>query len=253
MSSSVAAVSDEFHISRYPTTQIDVWHLRNGTRLTLRPVLPQDGPLLGDLVDRLSPYARGERFHGGVRHLSAEQLETMAHIDYQRHMAFVVSVGQGKDEQIVADARYHIDGADEPHSAEFAVMVDDRWQRIGLGTRAMLALIQVAGEAGLHWLHGDVRAHNQRMLALLRRCQFFCTPNPWDENLIHAEVSLRRDATQRALSANRANRPAAAAAAAAAAAKLWRWVSRPAPLSALPVPTTSMPSHHPAATGESRA
>lgn len=238
--SSHPAASEEFHISRYPTTHIDVWTLRNGTRLTLRPVLPQDGPLLGDLVDRLSPEARGQRFHGGVHHLTESRLAEMTQVDYQRHVAFVIATGHGAHEQVVADARYHLDTSldtdldtDAPHtSAEFALMVDERWQHIGLGTRAMLALIGAASEAGLHWLHGDVLAHNRRMLALMRRCQFCVTADPEDENLVHAEVSLRRHATQVAKTHISHQSPARAA------ARLWRWVSQPAPL--LPVPEAAL-------------
>jgi RimJ/RimL family protein N-acetyltransferase len=235
--------SEEFHISRYPTTQIDLWTLRNGTRLTLRPVLPQDGPLLGDLVNRLSPEARGQRFHGGVHHLTESRLAEMTHVDYQRHVAFVIATGHGAHEQVLADARYYLDTDEQHSSAEFALMVDDRWQHIGLGTRAMLALIGAASDAGLHWLHGDVLAHNRRMLALMRRCQFCVTPDPEDENLVHAEVSLRHHAAQTALVASHHPRPARAA------ARLWRWMSQPAllmplhPLSSMRAPLSGADAH----------
>jgi RimJ/RimL family protein N-acetyltransferase len=155
----------------------------------------------------------------------------MTHVDYQRHVAFVIATGHGAHEQVVADARYHLDAdldsdldtVEQHGSAEFALMVDDRWHHMGLGTRAMLALMGAASEAGLHWLHGDVLAHNRRMLALMRRCQFCVTPDPEDENLVHAEVSLRHHAAQTARATSH-HRPAQAA------ARLWRWMSQPAPL-----------------------
>ncbi len=44
----------------------DIWRLRDGTCITLRPIRPQDAPLLDAMLERLSPRARQHRFHGGV-------------------------------------------------------------------------------------------------------------------------------------------------------------------------------------------
>ncbi|MEJ8857470.1 GNAT family protein [Variovorax robiniae] len=176
--------------TRYPTAFIDVWRLRDGTRLTLRPVLPQDAALLGNMVTRLSPTSRSNRFHGSIQGLPEVALNSMSCIDYARTMAFVITCeDEDRGEQVIADARYIVD-ARAADSAEFAVMVADRWQRRGLGRRAMQALTIAAQQAGLRWLHGDVRARNVPMLSLMRRCSFSCTPDQEDEDLVHAETSL---------------------------------------------------------------
>lgn len=176
--------------TRYPTSFIDVWRLRDGTRLTLRPVLPQDAFSLGKMVAQLSPASRSNRFHGAIQSLSEVELKSMSHIDYAHVMAFVITLeDKSRDEQVIADARYVVD----PHTvdcAEFAVVVDDHWQRHGLGRRAMQALTIAAQQAGLRWLYGDVRASNVQMLALMRRCSFSCTPNQEDSDIVHAETSL---------------------------------------------------------------
>ena len=52
------AAADCYLISHYPTHLVDVRSLRDGRRLTLRPVLPQDNRLLADLVNRLSAQSR---------------------------------------------------------------------------------------------------------------------------------------------------------------------------------------------------
>jgi len=176
--------------TRYPTAFIDVWRLRDGTRLTLRPVLPQDASLLGKMVTQLSPASRNNRFHGSIQGLSEVELKSMSHIDYARTMAFVITLEDGgRGEQVIADARYVVD-AHAVDSAEFAVVVDDRWQRHGLGRRAVQALTIAARQAGLRWLYGDIRARNVPMLSLMRRCSFSCTPDREDDDIVHAETSL---------------------------------------------------------------
>lgn len=181
----LAAVSA---VPQYPTGQIDVWRLRDGTRIMQRPVLPQDAALLGDLVARLSVKTRRNRFHGPVKELSITCLDQMSCVDHAGHVAFVMTTFVEGRERIIADARYVVD--DRGDGAEFAVLVDDDWQGFGLGQRAMNILMQVANLAGLRWFHGEVLACNAPMLALMRRCNFCCTPDEDDDNLVHVETVL---------------------------------------------------------------
>lgn len=180
--------TDGWRNSPYATGQIDVWRLRNGTRIMQRPVLPQDAALLGELVTRQSARTRRNRFHAAVNQLSTACLDQMSCVDHVRHVALVMTTIVAGREQIIADARYVVD--DRGDGAEFAVLVDDSWQGFGLGQRAMDALMQVATLAGLRWLHGEVLARNAPMLALMRRCNFCCTPVQDDDSMVHAETVL---------------------------------------------------------------
>ncbi len=177
-----------YRISHYPATLIDAWTLRNGARVTLRPVLPQDHGLLGDMIQRLSQATRYNRFHGAVSGLSTAMLHHMTQVDYRRHLAFVITTTDGEREQVVADARYAVD--DEGDSAEFAIVVDDEWQRRGLAERAVRALGAAARRGGLRWLHGSVLSANAPMLALMQRCQYRCTPHRKDDRLVHVETRV---------------------------------------------------------------
>ena len=177
----------------YPTAMIDVWRLKDGAKITLRPVLPQDSPLLGNLMSRLSPSARRNRFHGAINKVPAQWLDRMTCVDHERHVAFVMTTTQNGHELIIADARYFVNKEGPGDSAEFAVVVDESWQRRGLGGRAMQALASTAADAGLRWLQGDVLADNQSMLALMRKCNFCCTPNLYEDGLVIAQTSLSTD------------------------------------------------------------
>ena len=192
-----------YEIHHYPAALIDIRTLPDGRRLMLRPVLPQDEPLLAGLVARLSAAGRRNRFHGAVN-LGAAQLQRMSRIDYKRELAFVITACQGATECVVADARYCIDA--DAQGAEFALMVDERWQRLGLGCWAMQALRDAAQAAGLTWLHGEVLSDNAPMRALMQRCGLCCTADPEDDRLVQVQLRLGHASALQASASARARR-----------------------------------------------
>ncbi|HEY9237458.1 MAG TPA: GNAT family N-acetyltransferase, partial [Burkholderiaceae bacterium] len=165
-----AIATAPYRIHRYPTQLIESWTLRNGRRVTLRPVLPQDDAPEQAFVAALSVASRRNRFHGAVNGLSTARAEAMTNIDYTRHMGFVVTVEEGDGERVIADARYVMN--DDGDSAEFAVVVADAWHGLGLGRRLISALCKCAHRAGARWLLGEVLVGNRDMLLLMERCGF---------------------------------------------------------------------------------
>lgn len=170
-----------------PSTLIGRRWLGGAQRLLLRPVQPQDDGLLAALVLAQSAAARRNRFHGAVK-ASARLGQQMSQVDPTRQLALVVCTQVGGAEQLVAEARYSM--ADDGQSAEFALLVDERWQRQGVGGWALRALQQAAAGAGITWLQGDVLQGNQAMLGLASRCGFACCPDPQDERLVRVQRRL---------------------------------------------------------------
>jgi acetyltransferase len=191
---SSASVSGQLESSMKPLPEPATLHMRCGTAITLRTVALGDAPALSDLVQRLSGPARRNRFHTAINMLSVRQLHQMSCVDQQTQVAFVMTAVVEGCEHIVADARYVLDSFDTAMDgatgAEFAVVVDERWQQQGLGGYAMAALKASARSAGVGWLHGSVLPQNAAMFALMRRCQFGCAPDPDDETIVRAEFSL---------------------------------------------------------------
>ena len=170
------SASTGYQIHHYPATLIEMRAMGSpGSpgRLTLRPILPQDQPLLGALVERLSPAARRNRFHGAVK-LSPTLLRYMTCVDYRSHLAVVISTLVDGVESLVADARYVVQA--DGRAAEFALMVDDAWQRQGIGSWALRSLHRAAVQAGVVHLHGDVLEENTPMLGLVQRCGYALNP-----------------------------------------------------------------------------
>jgi acetyltransferase len=94
----------------------------------------------------------------------------MTEIDYDKHLALVVTYVNEGQEIIVADARYVIDVSQR--GGEFAIAVSDVWQRRGIASRAMAGLCKAARLQGLDWLWGDVLDGNKAMLGLMQKAGF---------------------------------------------------------------------------------
>jgi acetyltransferase len=178
-------------IHPYPAHLVSEWTARNGARITVRPIRPEDAQAEQEFVTGLSPEARYFRFMDTIRELTPQMLVRFTQIDYDREMAFVAMVagerGGGKE---VAVARYvaNPDGT----TCEFAIVIADEWQRMGLGRYLMTQLIEVARARGLAIMSGEILASNQGMLKLAGQMGFEIGPSPADPALRRATLSLAR-------------------------------------------------------------
>lgn len=150
---------------------VDV-ELPDGTPLRIRPVRPDDGPLLEAGLARMSAEARYLRFFTDTSHLSSAQLEYFTHVDHVDHFAWLAfDRGRTDEPDSTADglgvgvARY-IRLADEPSMAEFAVAVIDEYHGRGIGTYLLEAIAVVASERGIDRLCAFVRHENAAMMAV---------------------------------------------------------------------------------------
>lgn len=174
---------------------ISTWNVLGGLPVTLRPVCPADSTLLDKLVQRLSPKRRYDRFEGTLNGLSATTLTKMAGVDQVDQVALVVTAILEGREIALAEARYAVDGTGS--GAEFAIVVADEWQGLGIGYRAMQSLLEIAKARGLHWLHGSFCSDNSAMLSLMHRCGFSCTADRNNEAIMRVEKCVAANAPAR--------------------------------------------------------
>jgi ribosomal protein S18 acetylase RimI-like enzyme len=146
-------------------SQRDMAHatLRDGSQVQIRPVTPDDKPLLLEGFSRLSSRARYLRFLTPAERLSARQLAYLSEVDHHDHVAWGVLDG---DNAAAVGRWVRLD--EEPSAADVAVTVLDDYQRRGIG-RMLIAVLAVSARArGVGVLHFDVLAENEGMLGLLR-------------------------------------------------------------------------------------
>jgi RimJ/RimL family protein N-acetyltransferase len=142
--------------------------LRDGRSVTIRPVHSADADAFAAAFARLSPEARYSRMMGSVRELSKAAVRQAVNPVAGRELALVAVAGVGQ-EAIVGGARYVLDDHD---SCEFAVAIADEWQRVGLASQLLRALIAHARERRLKSVYGYVLATNRGMLELAARLGF---------------------------------------------------------------------------------
>ena len=141
-------------------------NLRDGTRLHVRPIRPDDEPRLVDLYARLSQDTRYQRFFGVMQRLPPDWAHFLANVDHKRRFALVVE--HPSDQALIAVGRYESSG-DDPGVAELAVVVQDGWQGRGIGSVLMGGLLRAAASHGITRFRAYVLGQNRRMLDLLRR------------------------------------------------------------------------------------
>jgi acetyltransferase len=170
-------------IHPYPAGLTQSWHLADGTPVTVRPIRPEDAAIEQAFVRALSERTRYFRFMQAVHELTPEMLVRFTQIDYDREMAFIAVVEDepGKERQ-VAVVRYTTNP--DQRSCEFALVVADQWQGLGIGTHMMQSLMQVAHARGMRLMEGEVLTDNSNMLSLMRRLAFNIRARPGDEGVV---------------------------------------------------------------------
>ena len=173
-----------------PVNLIDSRTLANGQRLTLRPIQAEDAPLWSQFFGGLSEFTRQQRFHGSIK-LSATHIAHMCQVDGTDELALVVSVFTDEGEQLIADARYCVN--EDSGCAEFALVVDERWARLGIASWALKALQHAALAAGLQCLEAPVMSANTPMLGLMKSLGYECQTDRDDPRQVQVQRLLTRD------------------------------------------------------------
>ncbi len=166
-------------ISPYPTRYIQPWLCRDGRSVLLRPIRPEDEPLEHELIAGLSPESSRFRFFYIIKDISHDMLSRFCNIDYGREIAIIAeSVSRGKRRNVGVGRLVTQPGAE---IGEFATLVADDFQDVGLGHKLTDMLIGIAQEKGLKSMYGVILKDNTRMVGLARSLGFTIEPVDADE------------------------------------------------------------------------
>jgi len=177
-------------IHPYPHELAGEAELPNGMRIQIRPIRPEDADMEKDFFNSLSERSKYFRFLQSLQELTPEMIVRFTQIDYDREMAFVaVSEEPGLPKELGV-ARYVINPDGE--SADFAVVVTDSCQGMGIGQRLMRTLMRTAKAKGLHRFEGEVLVENKAMLALTKKLEFSIEPIAGESEIVRAVKDLRQ-------------------------------------------------------------
>lgn len=142
--------------------------MRDATCVPVREIRPEDAAALKRLVNRLSERSAYMRYFGPTKELSDGQARHFAEVDGTDRFA-LVALDPEDEEEIVAVVRYDRGrDRDDADSAEYAALVEDRFQGKGLGMGLTKRLIEVARERGVIHLDAYILRENRAMLHLIR-------------------------------------------------------------------------------------
>jgi acetyltransferase len=157
-------------ISPYPEHYESRETTSAGLALLIRPIKPEDAPLMLELFKNMSSRSIYYRFFSPIKTLPRSMLAKFTQIDYDRELALVAVEEKEGAERIVGVVRFVCDP--DRKRAEFAVAVGDPWQGKGVGNLLMRKCLHAAGEYGIGILEGDVLAENTGMIEMCRKLGF---------------------------------------------------------------------------------
>jgi GNAT superfamily N-acetyltransferase len=132
-----------------PVAERDVITLRDGSKLVVRPIVPEDKAAIVAGFERMSPESRYRRFFAPLDRLSERDLAYLTEVDHHDHEALIGFDAATREP--VGVARYI--RSDAPTEAEVAVTVVDDWQGRGVATALLERLTARAHEEGItHFL-----------------------------------------------------------------------------------------------------
>ncbi len=180
-------------IRPYPARYVDDnWTMRDGEQVTIRPIRPEDEPLVIEFHKKLSERSVYLRYFQPLKltqRTAHERLTRICFIDYDREMALVVErkLPDGTPDIVAIGRLSKIHGRPE---AELAALVQDEFHGKGLGTELYRRLIQVARDQHLMKVHSNMLGENKEMQRLCAKLGFHLSAPELEDNLVLAELNL---------------------------------------------------------------
>ncbi|MGZ3489172.1 MAG: GNAT family N-acetyltransferase, partial [Isosphaeraceae bacterium] len=179
-------------IRPYPSQYITTWMDEDGTQVVIRPIRPEDEPLLVKFHGTLSERSVSLRYFHAMKltaRVAHERLVRICFTDYDREMALVAdgkNPETGEHEIRCVGRLSKVRGTDD---AEFALVVSDPYQGLGLGTELVSRLLQVGRDENINRIFGDILPENIEMQRICEKLHFELTHNV-KESLIRATTKL---------------------------------------------------------------
>jgi len=167
-------------ITPYPVQYVRPWKMKNGTELTIRPIRPEDEPLLVHFHETLSDRSVYFRYFHMIKlsqRIAHERLTRICFIDYNREMALVAENEDSATGERTILGVGRITKIQGTNDAEFAIVVSDKVQRQGLGTELLKRVVEFARDQKVGRVKADILLENQDMQEVSRKLGFRMEPS----------------------------------------------------------------------------
>ena len=157
-------------ISPYPKKYEVLWLLKNGQEVLLRPIKPEDEPMWLEMFQSLSEESIRYRFFQMLKDTPHEVRVRYCNVDYDREIAIVAEMVENGKRKILGVTRLTIES--DHKGSEMAFLVSDYWQGLGLGTKMVDYVLDIAKEKGVDKVDAIILQDNYRALSLTKKMGF---------------------------------------------------------------------------------
>jgi acetyltransferase len=179
-------------IRPYPLQYVSEWKMKDGTPVTIRPIRPEDEPLVVQFHHTLSERSVYLRYFCSLSLSTRVEHERLVRIcfgSYDRGFALVADRKNPETGQheVVGVGRF---SAMNRAEAEAAVLVSDRWHGRGLGTELLASVARVAREEKFQKLAGEILRDNLATQAIFKKVGFKLRAMEDDPSSVSAVLEL---------------------------------------------------------------
>jgi acetyltransferase len=178
-------------IRPYPIEYVGHWTLQNGTPVTIRPIRPEDEPLMVHFHETLSERTVYLRYFDPVKlsdRISHERLARISFSDYAREIILVAEHhNEAGEPEIIAASR--LSKLHDTDVAEFTILIGDAWQGQGLGTEILQRQIDIAQAEGVGRITSAILPEADNMRHIFEKMGFSIHQVPESESM-RAELDL---------------------------------------------------------------
>jgi acetyltransferase len=162
-------------IRPYPGQYASEWTSKNGQPVTIRPIRPEDEPLMVKFHTTLSEESVYMRYFHHIQYsqrVAHERLTRLCFIDYDREMALVVERKDPKSGENAILAIGRLSKLHQTKEAEFAILVSDAWQGHGFGVELLRRLVEIGRDEKLQRIVATILGDNVAMQRVSRKVGF---------------------------------------------------------------------------------
>jgi acetyltransferase len=175
-----------FAVRPYPSQWQRHIEMKDGRRVFVRPIRPEDEPLIHEFLRHVTPEDLRLRFFAPMKEFTHQFIARLTQLDYARAMAFVALDEITK--KLIGVVRIHSDSVYE--GGEYAILLRSDLKGRGLGWAMMQLIIEYAKFEGLKTISGDVLTENTVMLAMCRSLGFEVRSDPVEHAICNVRLTL---------------------------------------------------------------
>jgi acetyltransferase len=175
-----------FAVRPYPSQWRRHLEVKDGWRVFVRPIRPEDEPSIHELLRHVTMQDLRLRFFAPMKEFSHQFIARLTQLDYARAMAFVAF--DEATNEMVGVVRIHSDSIYE--TGEYAILLRSDLKGRGLGWSLMQLIIEYAKSEGLKAISGDVLQENTVMLEMCRHLGFEVKSDPLEHGVCSVKLTL---------------------------------------------------------------